>query len=85
MIQAVGQAEFRVPQRWGGRFPVVHVGNDSGLRRNGERRRPPRGQALEFAMRTSSMAISSGERMKSMQPLAMALSGMSGCFAVSGR
>jgi len=36
------------------------------------------------AMRTISPAISSGERIRSMQPLAMALSGMSACLAVSG-
>jgi hypothetical protein len=36
-----------------------------------------------LTMRTISLAMSSGERMKSMHPLAIALSGMSGCAAVS--
>lgn len=36
------------------------------------------------AMRMISPAISSGERIASIQPLAIALLGMSGCFAVSG-
>ena len=36
-----------------------------------------------MAIRTISRAISSGERTKSMHPLAIALSGMSGCPAVS--
>jgi hypothetical protein len=42
--------------------------------------------AAEFgypAIRTISLAISSGERTKSIHPLAIALSGMSGCPAVS--
>jgi hypothetical protein len=35
------------------------------------------------AIRTISSAISSGERTKSMHPVAIALSGISGCAAVS--
>jgi hypothetical protein len=37
-----------------------------------------------LAIRLISFAISSGERIKSIHPLAIALSGISGCAAVSG-
>jgi hypothetical protein len=36
------------------------------------------------AIRIISLAISSGERIKSMHPLSIAVSGISGCVAVSG-
>jgi len=39
---------------------------------------PHHSQTQQFAMRTTSCSMTSGDRLKSMQPLAMARGGMSG-------